>query len=532
MASDIEVLSLTAVGGLGQITLTAVPQLPLGMACLNYMQPASVQFWAAAINNRNNAIQIATSDVGIAVHGGLSDSVTRYYWARAVDPEGNVGAFYPSSATGGVPATTKTTTPGPNSITGEMLQDGTLEKRVFVPGITPVEIVFSLPSTGNYVGRMVYLISAGKLYRHTGSPTNAAGFTAAVDGGDITANTLHGNTIIAGTVSAAALSVTQLSAINANLGAVTAGTVTGVTFTGNTFRTAATGRRIEVNAADNYIRVYNASGTLVATLGEIGTLDALLSVSRSTTGDNVNISNTNAGGTAARITGRVLISVPGGSSFNAPLLDASNPYATSTAHGVRGRNIGSGGGEGYLGLSGPAGGYAVFAATGPYGPFTGAHPGLMVKADEAVPGDILVDVKVLGRKGVDDTVTEVARSSIAAQRSVIGVLSSRRPFDPDSFLNPFCQSEHDAEPSFVRRHFAKKYDLATINGVGEGQINVCGLGGDIEHGDLITASDMPGKGQRQPDDIVRSYTVARARESVTFDHHDQIKMISCIYVSG
>ena len=71
-----------------------------------------------------------------------------------------------------------------------------------------------------------------------------------------------------------------------------------------------------------------------------------------------------------------------------------------------------------------------------------------------------------------------------------------------------------------------------VNGLGEGQVNVCGEAGNIMAGDLIVTSSMPGKGMRQNDDIVRNYTVAKARESVVFDSPSQVKMIACIYLCG
>src|SRR5690606_26230747 len=121
---------------------------------------------------------------------------------------------------------------------------------------------------------------------------------------------------------------------------------------------------------------------------------------------------------------------------------------------------------------------------------------------------------------IDDTVTEVARSSERGQRAIIGVLSRRVPLDPDGLLNPLAKSPHDksSEPSFLRRKLAERFDLVTINGTGEGQINVCGLGGDLEPGDFVCTSDMAGKGQRQngpdgeADDVPRRCTVARVRE--------------------
>lgn len=206
-------------------------------------------------------------------------------------------------------------------------------------------------------------------------------------------------------------------------------------------------------------------------------------------------------------------------------LSVTATSSNSAAHGARIGNSSSGGGSGLIGIPSASGGWSFYAETGAYGPFTGAHPGLLRKDDEAEPGDILIDIAVIERRGIDDTVTEVARSSEAGQRAVIGVLSSRVPFDPDGLV---CrgQAEH-----------ADAFDLATINALGEGQINVCGLGGDLEPGDLICTSDMPGKGQRQndgddADDLIRRYTVARVRERVTFDHPSDVKLVACIYLAG
>jgi hypothetical protein len=76
------------------------------------------------------------------------------------------------------------------------------------------------------------------------------------------------------------------------------------------------------------------------------------------------------------------------------------------------------------------------------------------------------------------------------------------------------------------------YELIRMNAVGEGAVNVCGENGDIQAGDLIVTSSIPGKGMKQDDDIIRSYTVAKARDNVTFTTPDEVKMIACIYLCG
>jgi hypothetical protein len=63
-------------------------------------------------------------------------------------------------------------------------------------------------------------------------------------------------------------------------------------------------------------------------------------------------------------------------------------------------------------------------------------------------------------------------------------------------------------------------------------INVCGEGGDIEIGDLIVTSSIPGKGMKQADDLVRNTTVAKSRQNVTFSGPTEVKQIACIYMCG
>ena len=70
-------------------------------------------------------------------------------------------------------------------ITGNQIQDAAITAAKFANGIEPVEILATLPTTGNFAGRVVFLTTDNKLYRHTGSPTGSAGFTASVPANDI-----------------------------------------------------------------------------------------------------------------------------------------------------------------------------------------------------------------------------------------------------------------------------------------------------------------------------------------------------------
>jgi len=178
------------------------------------------------------------------------------------------------------------------------------------------------------------------------------------------------------------------------------------------------------------------------------------------------------------------------------------------------------------------------------GPFTGFHEG-MYPIDLAVEvGDIVTDVSVFYRVNISNVLFNVQSSQSANQPRVLGVVSAVMPvqtgipgvlWEPvevynDGDLGPSTTME--LIPQFNLQELQTTYKVVQVNAVGEGQINVCGEGGDIQAGDLIVASSIPGKGMKQSDDIVRSITVAKARESVSFSGATEVQMIACIYLGG
>ncbi len=90
---------------------------------------------------------------------------------------------------------------------GADISPATLTAAAFASTIAPVEIVATLPTTGNFAGRTVFLTSDSKMYRHTGSPVGSSGFTVATDGADIVANS-----ITAGQIAAGAIGATEVAA--------------------------------------------------------------------------------------------------------------------------------------------------------------------------------------------------------------------------------------------------------------------------------------------------------------------------------
>jgi len=166
--------------------------------------------------------------------------------------------------------------------------------------------------------------------------------------------------------------------------------------------------------------------------------------------------------------------------------------------------------------------YSIYSPTGKgkhyivdgAGPFTGFHDGLTL--DTPAIGDICVDYAVLEKESISSVVVEYKTSTLPLQKGVIGV----------------CSELYESPPVGWEEELPENMKVVHVNALGEGLINVCGEAGDIALGDLIVTSSTPGKGMKQADDIVRSYTVAKAREAVTFTTPEEVKQVACIYLCG
>jgi hypothetical protein len=463
-------------------------------------------------------------------HDNLPSNATRYYYLRAKDHSGNV-----SDWASVVSATTQTNL-------ADEIAAAIVNTAAFAAGIRPVEIVDTLPTTGNFEGRMVFLTTDDKLYRHTGSA-----FTVATDGADIVANSITGGKIQAGAISTDQLAANAVNADKIAAGAVTASKINVTDLTVENLKTSASGQRVEILKSNNDLRVYNSSGQLLVSLGQSGAAGSVQAFNQGGLQPGI-YGETTSGlpgvygystGAGSGIDGTCTSSGYGvfGSSASGESIRGLATAAGGGNHGVRGLNTnGNGAGQNTAGLVGAANGYDFYAdGTGTnYGPFTGTHDALTDPDDTFEVGDIVIDEEIVERNGISSTISLVRISTQANQAAALGVVCAPpRPLS-ESHAAVYVDGFDDDGNQVMKPSYeiaCEQYNIMAVNSVGEGQMNVCGEGGNISAGDLIVTSGIPGKGMKQSDDVVRSITVAKARESVTFSG-SEIKQIACIYLCG
>ena len=60
-------------------------------------------------------------------------------------------------------------------------------------------------------------------------------------------------------------------------------------------------------------------------------------------------------------------------------------------------------------------------------------------------------------------------------------------------------------------------DRLLVNSLGEGAIWISNYNGNLENGDYITTSVIPGIGMKQDDDLLHNYTVAKITQDCNFN---------------
>lgn len=131
--------------------------------------------------------------------------------------------------------------------------DASITVAKFAQGIRPIEIVATLPTTGNSEGRLVYLTTDDKIYRYTGvawtSGVATGDLTGTITGNQISANTITSGLIQAGAIGADQIAAGAISAVKIAAGTITADKLTAGSITADSIATnAITSDKIATNS--------------------------------------------------------------------------------------------------------------------------------------------------------------------------------------------------------------------------------------------------------------------------------------------
>jgi hypothetical protein len=182
-----------------------------------------------------------------------------------------------------------------------------------------------------------------------------------------------------------------------------------------------------------------------------------------------------------------------------------------------------------------AGSFVDFYAGGPganYGPFTGSHEVVLTKDFPkdakaglivSVTGNVKKRHKEDGSISISSTMPEVKLAAKENDKAVFG-----------AFI---------VESSLPDKHWLEENGrYATVNALGEGRVYVTDINGNIEAGDYITTSVVPGYGQKQDDDLLHNYTLGKATENVNWSNVTEtiiidgkeykVYLIAVVYTSG
>lgn len=517
-------------GGTGRSTAPTSGQLLIGRSDGTYAISNLTGGSGITINNSSGAIEIVASSTagGTVTSIGMSGGTTGMTWtSSSTNPIVSSGTF---TLGGTLSVNNGGTGISSTPLSGQFpIGTGTTYSLGSITAGSGVGVALT---SGNYVitnnGVTGLSASTGiSVSGSTGSVTiTNSGVTSISAGSGISVSGSTGAVTITATgsgVSSFSAGSTGLTPASATTGAVTlsgtlsvsnGGTGTGTAFTtGSVVFAGASGVYSQSNS--NFFWDNTNSRLGLGTTSPSYTFSVSKSLSSNYVAGIVN-SSTTAGSGALTV-----------SSQTGFAIDVNTNSTAAGVYSLAATNLATSGGSGAVGVSSGSGGYAFRALAGGYSPFTGCHDGFILKTATPAPGDLLVDGVVVGKK-LSDVITEVSVSATANQ-PVIGIFVQTYPAVienvPPSMIGP------DGQPDPAWYVYAPTHDLAVINAVGEGCLNVVGEGGNITKGDLLVASSTPGKAMKQADDILRSYTVARAREDAVFAPGEE-KQIACIYLCG
>jgi len=304
------------------------------------------------------------------------------------------------------------------------------------------------------------------------------------------------------------------------------GDITGSTITGGVVRTSVSGKRVELDGASNTSRVYTDAGLLVS-MGEAQTIDGssvkvAVYADPESLGVGFHVPDDTIADFGVYVSG-VLQGVNGRSQDGTGVIGIT--FSTqSIDYGIKG--VGLNGASGVQGM----GSVYDFYASGPganYGPFTGAHDGLLPKTMDPDAGDIVCSTGVFEKSTLSNTIPYLRLSDVTYSKAAYGVFVLKLDLG-DELPAALSLLTDTTKISNIKEN----YDRSIANALGEGQINVCSASGDFEVGDFICTSNTAGKGMRYDGQDMR-YVVAKCMEPVVWtDEPANIKMVACIYMCG
>lgn len=364
--------------------------------------------------------------------------------------------------------------------------------------------------------------------------------------------TVRGNISATSVAASALISAPEITGGTISAAVLSGGSISGTTITGSTIRTRASGSRAEMAENGSSLICYDSNNFRRVLIDPVEWTIGMVQADGSGLGSTsygMISEYCGYGFRAAECTRGALLqgSVYGakGDSTTGNGIEGSSGsgygvYGTaSSGIGVRGEAVHGGwfvGSQRGVHGQGQYGGYLVgsiydafLGGTGTAGSFTGAHDALMAKA-APVPeiGDIVTVIGIAGRSSVSSTIPYVAQSTTRDSKAAYGVVSSINTMPAVNDAIVALSTLDDTEYALI----ASSHDYLTINGIGEGQINVCDAGGDLEIGDFISTSSVPGKGQRYDGNDMR-VVVAKCLELVDWSAEPQTtKMVACVYMCG
>jgi len=175
------------------------------------------------------------------------------------------------------------------------------------------------------------------------------------------------------------------------------------------------------------------------------------------------------------------------------------------------------------------------------------------RLEKMKPGMILSSTgKLFNKTRIDQALPIVSLATTSNDKTVYGVLSDNiaTGFDLDKWntfegtYNSKCKRRTMDDDMVDPCSYSddSMYYKARTNSGGEGLIWITNINGELQNGDYVTTSEIPGYGKLQDDDLLHSYTVAKVVEEIDWDsitetiEHNGVNykaaLVGCTYHCG